>query len=57
MPVARACTPALTTVRVEPRLLGEHAARLLLARLQGQALAPAEGRVDLGFELIVRAST
>lgn len=43
----------LTTVRLPGAALGAEAARLLLAMLQGGPPA----RVDLGFELVVRASS
>jgi LacI family transcriptional regulator, gluconate utilization system Gnt-I transcriptional repressor len=47
--------PALTTVRVHGAAIGERAARLLLARLEGQA--PEARVLDLGFEIVERATT
>jgi LacI family transcriptional regulator, gluconate utilization system Gnt-I transcriptional repressor len=47
-------TPALTTIRVPRREIGRRAALMLLQRIQGQEVAAAS--VDLGFELVVRAS-
>lgn len=56
MPIARACSPELSTVRISPPLLGRRAADRLLERLAGQ---PATGsrREDVGFELIPRGSS
>lgn len=56
LPVAIASVPALTTIRIDSRALGEHAGDLLARRLRG---ASNDGlRVhDLGFTLIVRDST
>jgi LacI family transcriptional regulator len=47
-------SPALTTVHVPTGRIGEAAARLMLARLRGEA---AEGRVELPIELVVRQSS
>lgn len=47
--------PALTTVRVHGAAIGERAARLLLARLEGHA--PEARVLDLGFEIVERATT
>jgi LacI family gluconate utilization system Gnt-I transcriptional repressor len=52
--VAAALEPALSSVRVPTRAMGEQAARLLLARLNGEPPGPAT--LDLGFELMVRQS-
>ncbi len=52
--IAQAMEPALTTVRVPTRRMGEAAAQMLLARLNGEK--PATPVLDLGFELIRRAS-
>ena len=52
--IAQAMEPAITTVRVPTRRMGEVAAQLLLARLQGKK--PVAPVVDLGFELIRRTS-
>ena len=46
--------PALTTVRIPRYEIGAEAARLLLARIAGEAEAPA--RVDLGYGIVVRQS-
>ncbi|KAF1049380.1 MAG: HTH-type transcriptional regulator GntR [Xylophilus sp.] len=57
LPVAAVAVPALTTVRVNARALGERAGELLRARLlDGGAAAPAPQVHDLGFELVVRES-
>lgn len=47
--------PPLTTVRTPRGAMGEAAARLLLALMRGEK--PAVHSLDLGFELMVRAST
>lgn len=52
--IASAMEPALTTVRVPTRRMGEDAGQMLLARLAGQAMD--EQVRDLGFELVKRAS-
>ncbi len=61
--IAAAMEPALTTVRVPTRRMGEDAARMLLARLNhtdhpdGKDGEVVDSTVhDLGFELVVRAS-
>jgi LacI family gluconate utilization system Gnt-I transcriptional repressor len=46
--------PALTTVKVHATRIGEVAADMLVARLRGETLDST--RVDLGFEVMVRAS-
>jgi LacI family gluconate utilization system Gnt-I transcriptional repressor len=46
-------TPALTTVRVDGRRIGETAARCLIERLGG---APGTPMIDVGFELVERAT-
>jgi LacI family gluconate utilization system Gnt-I transcriptional repressor len=53
--VAAALVPALTTLRIPRYRLGHVAGEMLLARLQGRAVAQAV--VDLGFELVPRQST
>ncbi|MEM7021325.1 MAG: LacI family DNA-binding transcriptional regulator [Pseudomonadota bacterium] len=54
LPIAAELVPALTTVRVPRRRIGEEAARLILARLEGH---PLEQRViDTGFEIVRRQS-
>jgi LacI family gluconate utilization system Gnt-I transcriptional repressor len=47
--------PALTTVRIRRREIGCRAAEMLLSNLAGEALV--ERKIDLGFEIVVRAST
>lgn len=47
--------PPLTTVRTPRSAIGTAAARMLLARMRGAAVA--QTNVDLGFELLVRDST
>lgn len=54
LPIAAEIVPALTTVRIPRRRMGEVAAGLILRRLAGEAVA--EPVVDLGFELQRRAS-
>jgi len=46
--------PALTTVRVDGKRIGESAARALIARLAGEASLPV---LDVGFSLIERGTT
>lgn len=46
--------PSLTTFRVDRPALGTHAARAILARLNGEASS--QSRMDIGFELVRRAS-
>lgn len=53
--VAMTSVPALTTVRIESRRLGEHAGDLLTHRLRGAA-DDGPRRHDLGFTLVVRES-
>jgi len=48
-------TPALTTVATPRYRIGVEAARLLLDRIEGQAVA--SPRLDLGFEVMARASS
>ncbi|WJD60686.1 LacI family DNA-binding transcriptional regulator [Pseudomonas kurunegalensis] len=47
--------PALSTVRIDGKLMGDTAAGLLLDRLGGQVAAPST--VDIGFTLVQRDST
>jgi LacI family gluconate utilization system Gnt-I transcriptional repressor len=47
--------PALTTVRTPRTMIGTAAATMLLALVRGDSVA--ESTVDVGFELVVRAST
>lgn len=51
---ARDIEPALTSVRVDRDRLGRHAARAVLARLDGRV--PQTPVTDLGFEIVRRAS-
>ena len=46
--------PSLTTVRIDARAIGREAARLIVARAEGAAVADAV--VDVGYELVVRQS-
>lgn len=48
--------PALTTIKVDRERMGREAAQALVARLDGAA-EPASHLIDIGFELIERAST
>jgi LacI family transcriptional regulator len=54
MEAASILTPALTTVRVPMHELGHAAARQLLARIEGEAVAPT---IELAVDLIVRGTT
>ncbi|HSV44475.1 MAG TPA: LacI family DNA-binding transcriptional regulator [Ramlibacter sp.] len=54
--VAEAVSPALTTVRVRAPELGRRAGELLLSRLAGDTLPRSDRVIDLGFELVERAS-
>jgi LacI family gluconate utilization system Gnt-I transcriptional repressor len=57
-PIAAQCVPALSTVQVGARAIGEQAGRLLLQRLQGGAQAQATPRVmDLGFGVVQRQTS
>ena len=53
--IAAEVEPALTTVRVRSRHIGEEAARMLLARLAGDTVT--EPVRDVGFAIVERAST
>ena len=53
--LAQEFVPTLTSVRFNRYEMGRTAARLLLARIQGES--PAQPIVDVGFEIIARAST
>lgn len=53
--VAQATWPALSTVHVPAREIGQRAGELLLQRLAGQA--PARRVIDLGATLVARGST
>lgn len=55
LPIARAASPQLSTVRVRRAEMGERAGRMLLARLAGGD--PGARHVDLGFELVARETT
>jgi LacI family gluconate utilization system Gnt-I transcriptional repressor len=54
LPIAGEIVPALTTVRIPRRRMGEEAARLILTRLEGGE--PDQPVVDVGFEIVRRAS-
>lgn len=47
--------PALTTIRTRRAEVGTQAASMLLRLMRGEA--PAQGSVDVGYELVVREST
>lgn len=53
--LAREFVPALSSVRFDRYEMGRTAAQLLLARIRGES--PAQTIVDVGFEVIARAST
>lgn len=55
LPIARAASPRLSTVRVRRAEMGERAGQMLLARLAGHD--PGVRRVDIGFEVLARQST
>lgn len=55
MPIARAASPRLSTVRIRRGEMGERAGQMLLARLAGED--PGARLVDIGFEVIERSST
>lgn len=52
--MAACMTPSITTVRVKPNEIGEHAAALLLRQLQARAMSQS---IDVRAELILRQST
>ena len=52
--IAAEVEPALTTVQVRSRIIGEEAANMLLARLRGEPIAAPV--LDLGFTVVARAS-
>jgi LacI family transcriptional regulator, gluconate utilization system Gnt-I transcriptional repressor len=52
--LARHLNPALTTIRIPASDIGRKAGEMLLAAMLGQA--PAEKRVDVGYELVIRQS-
>ena len=52
--IAAEVEPALTSVQVRSRTIGEEAANMLLARLRGEPIAAAVR--DLGFTVVPRAS-
>ncbi|MGB6104667.1 MAG: LacI family DNA-binding transcriptional regulator [Pusillimonas sp.] len=54
LPIARAASPGLTTVRIHRNETGQRAGRMLLARLAGAD--PGEPQIDIGFEIIERDS-
>ena len=53
--IAQAAAPQLSTVRIRRAEIGERAAQMLLARLQGQE--PGASQVNIGFDVVTRAST
>jgi len=54
LPIAAEINPALTTIEIRGYAIGEQAARMVLARLAGETVAPKI--VDLGFRIVARAS-
>lgn len=54
MPFAAACVPPLTTIRPAGDRVGAEAARLVLARMRGEA--PLERAIDTGHVLVERVS-
>lgn len=54
LPASAHMIPRLTSIRTPREQVGQRAAQLLLAQLDGTAQVP---RVDLGFELVVRESS
>ncbi|CAH1694683.1 LacI family DNA-binding transcriptional regulator [Hyphomicrobiales bacterium] len=55
LPVAQVLVPALTTVQVRAREIGQRAAEQVLARLNSTEKGPAQ--LDLGFSIVIREST
>lgn len=55
MPIARAASPRLSTVRIHRAEMGERTGQMLLARLAGEHSGARV--VDIGFEVIARSST
>jgi LacI family gluconate utilization system Gnt-I transcriptional repressor len=55
LPIARAAYPRLSTVEVRRGQIGARAGQMLLARFAGESAS--SGVVDLGFEVVTRAST
>lgn len=55
LPFAAVASPSITTVATPRYQVGFEAARMLLKIIHGEV--PAQNRIDLGFELIVREST
>ncbi len=54
LPIARAASPRLSTVRVRRAEMGERAGQMLLARLAGEDAGTRW--VDVGFEVVARSS-
>ena len=55
LPGSDQMVPPLTTIRTPRSAVGEQAATMLLQRMQGQT--PTQSHVNLGYELVQRAST
>jgi len=51
------CNPALTTISIPRYDLARRAAEIVLEIIRGSGNRPAEPRIDVGFELVVRGST
>jgi LacI family transcriptional regulator, gluconate utilization system Gnt-I transcriptional repressor len=57
LPIARAMSPALSTIRIEAMELGKRAGQLLRQRFAGVPLKPVDRVIDLGFRLVARESS
>ena len=57
LPFASGTVPPLTTIRPSGAQIGREVARLALARLNGEPISEAEKLVDVGFQLMQRATT
>ena len=54
---SRCINPALTTIRTPRYEMGQKAATLLVDCMNGASLSAEDSRINIGYELIVRAST
>ncbi|CAN7561075.1 LacI family DNA-binding transcriptional regulator [Rhizobium rhizogenes] len=57
--IAHQCVPALSTIRVDAAMIGRKTGELLLSILEpgGTGAQPAESRMNVGFELVIRETT
>ncbi len=55
LPMSALVTPALTTITAPRKQIGQQAAAMLLARIDGKT--PPQRRIDVGFVLEPRPST